>query len=64
MENDTDTLKAQINLLEKDIREAFEMRKPFYTKKEMIQRLKLLINELKTLEDRSPDEIIHKKEQE
>lgn len=46
----TEYLKKQIELAEAELQQAFDLRKPFYEIKEIVQRLKLLINELAHVE--------------
>lgn len=49
MEQNPDTLRDQIITLELELKKAFDSGKSFYEKKELIQRIKLLHNELNAL---------------
>ena len=46
---DINTLFEKISSIEHELKLAFDRRHPFYTKKEILQRLKLAQNELKTV---------------
>lgn len=46
----TEYLQKQIQIAELELQNAFDSRKPFYEIKEIVQRLKLLINELAQVE--------------
>ena len=46
---DINTLFEKISSIEHELKLAFDRRHPFYTKKEILQRLKLAQNELKTI---------------
>jgi hypothetical protein len=47
--DDINTLFERISSIEHELRLAFEHSLPFYTKKEILQRLKLAQNELKII---------------
>ena len=59
---DINTLFEKISSIEHELKLAFDRRHPFYTKKEILQRLKLAQNELKTtIEELEQQRIVENK---